>query len=195
MNSTRAEQQTDKPPVVWGVFDDEARLLEAIRSCRHAGQTIADVYSPYAVHGLEHVAGFRRSRMHRAAFVFGSLGVLCALGLQYWTTAVSWPINVGNKPWNSWPAFIPVTFEMTVLFAGVGTVLVFLALARLWPGRKAEMPFAGLTDDRFALGVCTSGKDGAHVEAEDLETMLRRHGAIQTTIDPTAILPTAEEPS
>lgn len=182
MNRTSADQRTHGPPVIWGVFDDEGFLLEAIRAVRSAGHGIVDVYSPYAVHGLEHAAGFPRSRMHRVAFAFGSLGVLCALGLQYWTTAVSWPINVGNKPWNSWPAFIPVSFELTVLFAGVGTVLVFLGLARLWPGRKAEMPFEGLTDDRFALGVRSIQAEGTSPEPEVLERLLRRHGAIRTSI-------------
>jgi hypothetical protein len=164
---------------VWAVFDREQALVSAVVDVRGRGLDIVDIYSPYAVHGLEHAAGFRRSRMHFVAFVFGSLGVLCALALQYWTTAISWPINVGNKPWNSWPAFIPVTFEMTVLFAGVGSVLVFLALSRLWPGRKAKLPFVGLTDDRFALGVMP-GADAP--QAQELEQLLRDHGAIATVI-------------
>lgn len=181
MNSSRADQRKESS-VTWGLFDDEGSVLEAVRAARRAGHAIVDVYSPYAVHGLEHAAGLPRSRMHRVAFAFGSLGVLCALGLQYWTTAVSWPINVGNKPWNSWPAFIPVTFELTVLFAGVGTVLVFLGLARLWPGRKAELPFEGLTDDRFALGLRSSEAGGTPRHPEELEGLLRQHGAIRTSI-------------
>ena len=167
------------PVPVWAVFDREQALLSAVVDIRHRGLDIVDIFSPYAVHGLEHAAGFKRSRMHRVAFVFGSLGVLCALALQYWTTAISWPINVGNKPWNSWPAFIPVTFEMTVLFAGVGSVLVFLGLSRLWPGRRAKLPFAGLTDDRFALGVM-SHADAP--QAQELEQLLRDHGAIETVL-------------
>ena len=174
------------PAPVWAVFDRQNDLLSAVAEVRRLGLEIVDIYSPYAVHGLEQVAGFRRSRMHRVAFVFGSLGVLFALALQYWTTAISWPINVGNKPWNSWPAFIPVTFELMVLFAGVGSIVVFLGLCRLWPGRQAQLPFAGLTDDRFALGVQPSL---GTTQGAELAQLLRDHGALQTLIGP----PTGQE--
>ncbi len=86
-------------------------------------------------------------------FLLGLLGTATAIGLQYWATAVSWPINVGGKPWNSLPAFVPITFEMMVLFAGVGTVAAFIWVARLRPGRAAQMSGRRITDDRFALVV------------------------------------------
>lgn len=167
-------KRASEAPVIWGVFDDEGRLLEAIRAARRAGHPIFDVYSPYAVHGLEHEAGFRRSRLPRAGFAFGVFAVLLAFGFQYWASAVSWPLEVGNKPWNSWPAFVPVAFELTVLFAGVGTALVFLWRCRLWPGKSASPPFERLTNDRFALGLEANEDDSA---AEDL---LASEGALFT---------------
>jgi hypothetical protein len=72
---------------------------------------------------------------------------------QLWATSVSWPIDVGGKPWNSLPAFVPITFEMMVLFAGVGTVAAFIWRAGLRPGRASTLADLRVTDDRFALGL------------------------------------------
>jgi hypothetical protein len=77
---------------------------------------------------------------------------------QYWASAVDWPINVGGKPWHSWPAFLPVIFEVMVLFAGVGTVLFFIGWAGLRPGRPSEVSGLRVTDDRFALAIRASGE-------------------------------------
>ena len=134
-----------------GIFKDEADILGATRTARNMGLKIADVYAPYAVHGLDQAMGLRRSRLPWIAFAFGLLGAGLKIWFEFWTTAVSWPINVGGKPWNSLPAFVPVTFEVMVLFAGVGTVIAFLINQRLLPGKKAKMPVAGVTDDLFAL--------------------------------------------
>jgi hypothetical protein len=84
-------------------------------------------------------------------------GAVTMMGFQYWTTAVSWPINVGGKPWNSWPAFVPVTFEMMVLCAGVGTVAAFFWSAGLRPGRRSPLADLRVTDDRFALVLGAGG--------------------------------------
>ena len=70
---------------------------------------------------------------------------------QFWTTAVSWPINVGGKPWNSLPAFVPVTFELMVLCAGVSTVVAFVWRSGLRPGRRSPLANLRVTDDRFAI--------------------------------------------
>jgi hypothetical protein len=96
---------------------------------------------------------------------------------QYWASAVSWPINVGGKPWNSLPAFVPVTFEMMVLCAGVGTVAAFVWATGLRPGRRSALSDLRVTDDRFALVLRESGSsfDRAAVEA-----MLSRYHAVST---------------
>ena len=70
---------------------------------------------------------------------------------EFWTTAVDWPLNVGGKPFNSLPAFVPVTFEVMVLFAAVGAVLTFFFVCKLFPGKRAVLPVSGVTDDRFAV--------------------------------------------
>jgi len=134
-----------------GVFEREEDILEATKAVRAGGMTITDVYTPYAVHGLDHAMGLRPSRLPWICFALGLAGAGLKVWFEFWTTAVSWPINVGGKPWNSLPAFIPVTFEVMVLFAGVGTVIAFLFGRCLLPGRRAKLPVAGVTDDRFAL--------------------------------------------
>jgi Alternative complex III, ActD subunit len=134
-----------------GVFGSEDDILGATHAAREKGLTIVDVYAPYAVHGLEKAMGLRYTRLPLFTLAMGLLGAGLKIWFEFWTTAVSWPINIGGKPWNSLPAFIPVTFEVMVLFAGLGTVVAFFVGQRLFPWRKARLPVAGVTDDRFAL--------------------------------------------
>ncbi len=134
-----------------GIFEREEDILQATRAARGRGLTVADVYVPYAVHGLDEAMGLRPSRLPWVCFALGVAGAAFKVWFEYWTTATDWPINVGGKPFNSLPAFVPVTFEVMVLFAGVSTVLAFLAGRRLRPGRPARLPYPGVTDDRFAL--------------------------------------------
>jgi Protein of unknown function (DUF3341) len=136
---------------IQGVFEREEDLLRAAQSAQQAGWEIIDIYTPYPVHGAFHVLGLARSRLPRAAFVFGLLGVAVALGFQFWASASSWPLNVGGRPWNSWPAFVPVAFEMMVLCAGLGVVLTWLVVCRLFPGKTPYLPAAKVTDDAFVL--------------------------------------------
>jgi len=132
-------------------FEDEDDILGAAGAVRRAGFRIADIYAPYAVHGLDKAMGLQPSKLPWVCFALGLLGGGLKVWFEFWTTAVNWPINVGGKPWNSLPAFVPVTFEMVVLFAGVSTVLAFLFVARLRPGRKAVLADPLVTDNRFVL--------------------------------------------
>ena len=132
-------------------FAGEEDLLEATRAAREQGLNIIDVYTPYAVHGLDKALGLRPSRLSRVCLVCGILGAFFAMWFQYWSTAVDWPINVGGRPWNSWPAFIPVTFELMVLFAGLGVVFAFFVVSKLFPGKRAVLPAPGITSNRFLL--------------------------------------------
>src|SRR5262249_17509897 len=126
-------------------------LLGAVRAIRDHDWDIADVYAPYPVHGLEEALGWPRSRLPVACFLGGAAGVGLAFWFQFWTSAVDWPHNVGGRPWNSLPAFVPVAFECMVLFAGFSLLFAWLFRCRLYPGKKALMPTLGLTNDRFAV--------------------------------------------
>lgn len=132
-------------------FEREEDILGVTREARKQGYEIVDTYTPYAVHGLDKAQGLKPSRLTWACFLFGLTGCVGAIWLQYWTSAIDWPINVGGKPFNSLPAFIPVIFELTVLSAGVGVVLVLLLRCGLLPGREPKMSGFGVTCDRFVL--------------------------------------------
>ncbi|MBI2434111.1 MAG: DUF3341 domain-containing protein [Candidatus Hydrogenedentes bacterium] len=137
--------------VFMSIHKREEDILGIARAARQEGLNIIDIYAPYAVHGLDKAAGFRPSRLPIVCFLLGLTGAGLKVWFEFWTTAVNWPIDVGGKPWNSWPAFVPVTFEVMVLFAGVGTVIALFIATRLWPGKRATIPFPGVTDDHFAL--------------------------------------------
>lgn len=134
-----------------GVFENEQDILDAIRLSRRRGFKIVDVYAPYAVHGVEEAMGLTRSRLPWIVFALGLLGAGLKVWFEFWTTAIDWPLNVGGKPFNSLPAFVPVTFEVMVLFAAVGAVLSFFFVCRLFPGKRSVIPVPGVTDSRFAV--------------------------------------------
>jgi len=143
--------------IILGSFAREEQLFEAVRAVKNRNWHIVDVYAPYPVHGMEELLGWRRSRLPAACLLGGLVGFGFALWFQFWATAQDWPINVGGRPWNSLPAFVPVAFESMVLLAGFGLVFAFLFRCRLYPGSSARPPLTGLTDDRFAVAVRDPG--------------------------------------
>jgi hypothetical protein len=141
-------------------FDNEHDARRAVTLLRSRGHKVHDVYSPHAVHGMDEALGLRPSRLTWVCFCCGSVGLLGMLWFQHWANAVNWPINVGGKPWNSWPAEFPVAFEMLVLLAAFGSVLACLAACRLYPGRRpADVPTC-VTDDRYVVSVELTSLDG-----------------------------------
>jgi len=133
------------------VFDREQDLVGAVTASRERGLTIVDAYAPYPVHGLATAMGLQPSRVPLLCLALGVVSGAAMLLFQYWASAISWPTNVGGRPWNSFPAFVPVTFELIVLVAGVGTVAGFIWVSALRPWRTAAVPDPRVTDDRFAL--------------------------------------------
>ncbi len=160
-----------------GIFEDEEDILAATRAARQAGHKIVDVFAPYAVHGLDKAMGLQRSRLPVVCFLLGLFGAAFKVWFEFWTTATDWPINVGGKPWDSLPAFVPVTFEVMVLFAGVSTVLAFLFVSRLLPGRKAVLPDPGVTDNRFVLVLEQSD---AAFDPSKVRRLFARFNAVRT---------------
>jgi hypothetical protein len=109
-------------------FPGPEALVEAARRATEAGYTCKDAYSPFPVHGLADALGFRRETLPAVVFLGGLLGGLSGFFLQYWSFIHYYPINIGGRPLNAWPAFIPITFEMTVLGGALAAVLGMLAL-------------------------------------------------------------------
>jgi len=159
-----------------GVFANEKDILAATKAVRARGLTVHDVFTPYAVHGLQEAIGLEASRLPWVCFALGLLGAGLKVWFEFWTTAVSWPIDVGGKPWNSLPAFVPVTFEVMVLFAGVSTVIAFFLARRLYPGRTAKLPIPEVTNDRFVLML---RETDAAFDAVEVEALLRRLNAVR----------------
>lgn len=147
-----ANMQKDKHFLV-GIFSDESELLHQVEEIRHKGVKITEVFTPYPVHGLEHSLGYKRSWMPRAAFMFGALGTTCAILMQSWMSGFDWPMIFGGKPAISIPDFVPVTFEMTVLFSAFGMVGTFLVSQNLKPHNVPRMFDRRATDDKFVMAI------------------------------------------
>lgn len=108
-----------------GIYEDEDILLDAIKTIRKNKIKIHEVFTPFPVHGIDDVLGYRRSKLPIAAFCFGALGCTFGLSMQSFMLGIDWPMIIGGKDFIPLPAFIPVTFECTILFASFGMVGVF----------------------------------------------------------------------
>jgi hypothetical protein len=156
-------------------FDDEAVLFPAVKKVRTAGYKIHDVYTPFPVHGLDHAMGLRETSLHTAGFVYGITGTTTALSCMSWIFTTDWPMNVGGKPHFPLPAFIPITFELTVLFSAVGMVLTFCYLCQLAPFVKKHIFHPRQTDDLFVMAIEVTAK----TNAEELKKFLAGIGGTQ----------------
>jgi hypothetical protein len=118
-------------PRIYGLmaeFEDATALVAATERAHEAGYKRMDAYSPFPIEELHHAMGSPHSRLPLIVLIGGIVGCLGGFFLQYWASAVAYPINVGGRPLNSWPAFIPVTFECTILVAALAAVLGMLGL-------------------------------------------------------------------
>lgn len=134
-------------------FEREQDLLASVIELRRKNYLILDAFTPYAVHGLDRALGLRPSRLTWVCFICGMIGALGMLYFEYWVGAISWPIDVGGKPWNSLPSNVPVAFETAVLLAGFGSVFALLVASPLFPGKRASPLFDRVTDDSFVLAL------------------------------------------
>ena len=145
---------------VMGEFSTPESLLAATKKAREAGYKHVEAYTPFPVEGLSEAVGFKWTAVPLITLMGGVGGGLMGFGLQYWVAAITYPINIGGRPLNSWPAFIPVTFELTVLGASIFAVFGMLALNKLpqpyHPVFNVER-FAQASTDKFFL--CIEARD------------------------------------
>src|SRR5215813_11005181 len=138
-----------KAGVIYGLmaeFDDPSSLVEATERAYGAGYRRMDAYSPFPIEELHHALGGHPTRLPLIVLIGGLCGFIGGYGLQYWSSVIAYPLNIGGKPLHSWPAFIPVTFETTILVASLSAVLGMLGLNGL------PMPYHPLFNSpRFAL--------------------------------------------
>ena len=138
---------------ILGVYEDEDVLLKAIKNVREGGVKIHEVYSPFPVHGIDDVLGYKRSRLTIVAFLFGLLGTSLALTMQFGMMTIDWPMIIGGKDYAPVPSFIPVTFELTVLLASFGMVGTFMIISNLKPWGKAKLFDKRITDDKHIMAI------------------------------------------
>ena len=134
-----------------GVFDDEEILLKAVKNIRGSGVAVKDVLTPFPVHGLDDALGISHTRLHTAGFIFGATGATLMLLFITWIMTVDYPLIVGGKPYLSIPAWIPITFEVTVLSASVGMVIAYFVRNGLSAIRPAKILDPRATDDKFIM--------------------------------------------
>lgn len=163
---------------VIGCYHDEEVLFPAIKQVRNSGYKLHDVYTPFPVHGLDEALGLKETDLHVAGFIYGLAGTCTALGFMTWIFTTDWPINFGGKPYFALPAFIPITFELTVLFSAVGMVLTFCYLNQLMPGVKKHVFHPRQTDDLFVVAIELTGEE----TQEEVVDFLKSTGAVETDV-------------
>jgi hypothetical protein len=132
------------------IFDDPDQFLVATEKVRKMKIEYMEAYTPFPLHGMEQAMGLQRSWIPWATLFLGVSGFCLAFLFEAWTSARDWPINVGGKPYISWPAFIPISFEGMVLISGVLTAIVMFVACRL-PNFTKPIYDPRFTDDHFGL--------------------------------------------
>ena len=132
-------------------------LLDKIKELKSEGKEIQEVYTPFYVHGLAEALGLKHTRLGKATFLYGLIGLFFGCWLTYFTMIKDWPVDIGGKPnatfWQNLPAFVPVIFELVVYFAAHLLVISFFIRSRLYPFKKAENPIKKSSDDKFVIQV------------------------------------------
>lgn len=166
--------------VLYGLYNDEEDLKSAIRTAHQSHLDILDVLTPFPVHGLDPVLGLKESRLHYLGFIYGSIGAMFGFGFMSWAVVSDWPIVFGGKPYWPIPAYIPITFEMTVLFAAWGMTITFYTICGMWPGVKAKTLDNRITDDKFCIAFdVTSNSEN---EVGGLQAFFSKTGAAEVHV-------------
>ncbi len=162
---------------IFGIYDDEEILMQAIPILQAQGVVCKDVQSPFPVHGIEALLNIPRTRISIVSFMFGISGLSFALWMTWYMMIHDWPIDIGGKPnfmlYMNLPAFIPITFELTVFCAAHGMALTFLLRSKILPGVTAPIPHPRLTDDKFVLHVDVTDEN----KASEVGALIKSSGA------------------
>ncbi|HWJ29409.1 MAG TPA: DUF3341 domain-containing protein [Flavisolibacter sp.] len=159
-------------------FDNEQVLFPAVKQVRKSGYKIHDVYTPMPIHGLDTAMGLRDTSLHTAGFIYGTAGTCTALGFITWALTYDWPLNFGGKPYFALPAWIPITFELTVLFSAVGMVLTFCYLCQLAPFVKKDTFHLRATDDLFVMAIECTDKTNENETVDFMKNL----GAVEVSV-------------
>ena len=164
---------------VYGLFNDDEVLLNAVTSLRRNGLNVKDVVSPFPIHGLDDAIGLSRTRISICCFLYGLTGCGLAMLMMAYMNIWDWPMDIGGKPsfafYKNLPAFIPVIFESTVLCAAHGMVITFYLRSKLLPGVEPKIIHPKTSDDKFLMAIQVNDDQGA----ANAESQLRSAGAIE----------------
>jgi len=166
----------DTNKVILGIYNDPDHIYDTTKKLIHDGYRVRDVYSPFAIHGMDRVLGIKRSRLTVAAFCFAMTGIVLALTLQTYASYFDWQMNIGGKPSLHIPTYIPITFELAILCTAFGMVGCFFAVNRMVWGKNADIIDLRVTDDLFvvAIDIIPNKTDIA-----ELSSILKNNGAIE----------------
>jgi hypothetical protein len=167
--------------VMYAMYDDDEVLKDGAKKLVAKGVKINEVFSPFPIHGIDPIIGVKNTRLGIMAFIYGITGTMLAtLGMRYFMV-VDWPMNIGGKPnftyLDNMLAFIPITFEFTVLCAAHGMAITYLLRNKTLPGIPAQNPDPRTTDDKFVIEVRAS--ENAQFSSDELENLLKETGLIE----------------
>jgi len=167
--------------VMYAMYDDDEVLKDGAKKLVAKGVKINEVFSPFPIHGIDPIIGVKNTRLGIMAFIYGITGTMLAtLGMRYFMV-VDWPMNIGGKPnftyLDNMLAFIPITFEFTVLCAAHGMAITYLLRNKTLPGIPAQNPDPRTTDDKFVIEVRAS--ENAQFSSDVLENLLKETGLIE----------------
>ena len=167
--------------VIYVMYDDEEVLKDGAKSLVSKGIKIAEVFSPFPIHGIDPIIGIKNTRLGIMAFLYGLTGLMLAtVGMRFFMVT-DWPMNIGGKPNFSYLenmlAFVPVTFEFTVLCAAHGMAITYLLVNKTLPGMPAQNPDPMTTDDRFVMEIRMS--DNLKSSEKEIDEILKNTGFVE----------------
>jgi len=166
--------------VIHALYNDDDILLDAVKKTKAAKHDIAEIYTPFPVHGLDKAMGLKDTRIAIASFIYGVIGFSIAATMLNYIMIVDWPQDIGGKPsfafYQNMPAFVPVMFEMTVFFAAHLMVITFYFRSKLYPFKKAENPDVRTTDDHFLMEIEVNNNES------ELVSFLQNTGAVEVKV-------------
>ncbi|MDA9755692.1 MAG: DUF3341 domain-containing protein [Flavobacteriales bacterium] len=165
------------------MYDDDAKVMTAAGKLVGQGIRVKDVYSPFPIHGIDPVIGIKRTRLAICSFMYAMTGTSLALLGMWYFMIQDWPMNIGGKPsftlLENVTAFIPVTFEFSVLCGAHGMAITYLLRNGTLPGMPASNPDPRTTDDKFVVEITT---DNNSMSADELEAAIRATDLLELSI-------------
>jgi len=167
--------------IFYAMYDDDDILKDGAKHLVSKGVKVSEVFSPFPIHGLDPIIGIQNTRLGIMAFIYGLTGLLLAtIGMRYFMV-VDWPMNIGGKPnftyLDNILAFVPISFEFTVLCAAHGMAITYMLRNRTLPGIPAQNPDPRTTDDRFVMEIRLS--ENSKFSTDDLQEMLKETGIVE----------------